>query len=357
MIRGRVITILVKGLSPLNYPLTCLILFLNIFTLSSFAQKTDTIFLDNGDRIIGEVKSLEYGLLTHKTNSAGTLQVEWEDITFVLSNKTFEVEMKDGTTYYGQLVEPDEAKRLLIQSENFSFSVDMIEVVKLHQIKNRFWARIDGSVSLGINYTKSSTLGQLDFSSNITYRYKKNYTMFSYDGTFTNQENPNTKTRRQDLSITPYWLLQKRWFAGVHTGLQQNSELGLDMRIMLGGGIGESIIQTNRNNMNLLGGLVANREFNKNQEGGTNNLEAYVNFYYTLFKYNTPKTNLTIQITVYPGLTDWGRVRADFNVNATQEIITDFTIGLSFYDNFDNRPAEGSSKNDWGITTSVGYTF
>jgi len=46
--------------------------------LTSFAQKDDTVRLYNGDRITGEFKRLEYGMLNFKTNDMGTLNIEWK---------------------------------------------------------------------------------------------------------------------------------------------------------------------------------------------------------------------------------------------------------------------------------------
>jgi len=39
------------------------------------AQKADTVALRNGDRIVGEIKSLDQGALTYKTDDVGTLTI------------------------------------------------------------------------------------------------------------------------------------------------------------------------------------------------------------------------------------------------------------------------------------------
>ena len=44
------------------------------------AQKTDTLLLNNGDRIIGEVTVLENGLLEYKTDNVGTINVKWDRV-------------------------------------------------------------------------------------------------------------------------------------------------------------------------------------------------------------------------------------------------------------------------------------
>ena len=62
-----------------------------------------------------------------------------------------------------------------------------------------------------------------------------------------------------------------------------------------------------------------------------------------------------------PILNDLGRWRIDFNVRLSYELISDFTIGFRFFDNFDSRPPEQASgivvKNDLGIETTINWKF
>ncbi len=59
----------------------------------SFAQKTDTLVMLNGNVITGEIKELDYGLLIYKTSGMGTLKVKRENINSLKSKKRFEVLM------------------------------------------------------------------------------------------------------------------------------------------------------------------------------------------------------------------------------------------------------------------------
>ena len=49
-------------------------------TLLEARDKTDVVRLKNGDRITGEIKELERGKLTVKTDSMGTLSIELKDV-------------------------------------------------------------------------------------------------------------------------------------------------------------------------------------------------------------------------------------------------------------------------------------
>ena len=48
--------------------------------------KTDVVILKNGDRITGEIKGLDLGILTLKTDWMGTVEIEWDNIERVKSS-------------------------------------------------------------------------------------------------------------------------------------------------------------------------------------------------------------------------------------------------------------------------------
>ena len=238
----------------------------------------------------------------------------------------------------------------------FRLEFVMDSVVLIHPIKNRFWTRIDGSVNIGFNYTKASSLAQTNFDGNATYRARQYLATASYSGTFTTQPEKDD-TRRQDLNFSFSKTRKNRWLYITQLGFQQNSELGLELRTSLSAGYGKNTLQTNKNVLSFNSGLSANRELKEGLENATTNLEAYFQGSYSFFIYETPKSNITILYTIYPGITNWGRIRYDGSINLSQDIIKDFKITLSFKNDFDNKPAEGASKSDFNLVLSIGYTF
>ena len=67
------------------------------------AQKTDSVWIRNGDRITGEVKSLSRALLKYSTNDLGTISIEWDKVDRIMSPATFEVQLRSGVKHYGAL--------------------------------------------------------------------------------------------------------------------------------------------------------------------------------------------------------------------------------------------------------------
>jgi len=88
------------------------------------------------------------------------------------------------------------------------------------------------------------------------------------------------------------------------------------------------------------------------------NLDAMVTVRQSFFTYDFPKTNMSLGADVFPSLSQWGRVRVEFNGSIKREVARDFTVGATVYDSYDNQPPTAAAKkNDVGISLTVGWTF
>ena len=56
------------------------------------APKVDVVILQNGTRLVGEIRSMTRGKLELKTDDMGTLQIEWDNVVEVTAPEYFEVE-------------------------------------------------------------------------------------------------------------------------------------------------------------------------------------------------------------------------------------------------------------------------
>jgi hypothetical protein len=77
-----------------------------------------------------------------------------------------------------------------------------------------------------------------------------------------------------------------------------------------------------------------------------------------MFSATIPKTDISLEGTVYPNLSSWGRVRSEVDISISRELVKDLTLVLSYYDSYDSDPLDpDASKHDYGIVTSLGWTF
>ena len=131
-----------------------------LLALSSGARaaKTDIVILQNGDRITGEAKSLEAGVLRFSTDHMGTINIEWRYIRRIISNKTQTVEMTDGKRLVGKLVKGENEEDLIIKSDTQSTRVSTLDIVSAYPLGASFKDRMMLDLSVGADYTSSTQL-------------------------------------------------------------------------------------------------------------------------------------------------------------------------------------------------------
>ena len=320
-------------------------------------SKTDLVFLNNGDRITGEIKIFDRGILQHGTDDIGTIKIEWEDIDSLVSVYLFRVEDRDGAKYFGAMNLARDGV-LHVVDPGARADVPQENVVAITPLEASFWQQLDGSISLGFSYTKSNAFAQLTTDINVRRRTSTRLLELDVSSIATSQEDEET-LRREDLSLSYSRLFEGRLFAITTAAAQTNDELGLDLRVLFAPGLGVNLVQSNSNDLVSTVGLSDNREWSATEvDDGTYNLEGFLSARHSLFRYDYPKTDVTTEATVFPGLTTWGRLRAEVDISASREIVSDFTFVLSFYDSYDSDPPdEGATRNDYGVVTSVGWTF
>ena len=145
---------------------------------------------------------------------------------------------------------------------------------------------------------------------------------------------------------------------------QTDGKLQLDFRFSLGAGVGRYLVQTNRSQFGLSGGLAGNREHYSETEAKTKvdrsawTAEAVLDATYEFFLFGDHETRLSTSLTVLPNISDWGRYRIEVSSTFRREFFNDFTLGVSFFDTYDSDPpVEGAEKNDIRIQTTLGWTF
>jgi hypothetical protein len=319
------------------------------------AQKTDVVILENGDHITGEIKLLARGRLSYSTDDMGTLSIEWEKIVRISSRHYHEVELVSGLRYFGNLQEADTGQVVVSLAEQ-SDTLDLARIVRIEPIESSFLQRFNGRIDLGFTYQSASRIMQLSLGGEVNYRTQKWKHKLNFDAYFQDQEAASS-TKRSSLGFLGQRFLARKWSGFVGSSLEQNQELNLDLRILLSAGGGLYFVQTNHAIFNVLGGLSVTDERFTGEADRSNSLEALLAVEYSYFRFDSPKTDLSTSLFAYPSLTDFGRVRLDFDVYVSYEILSDFTIGLTIFDKFDNRASEGTAKNDFGTTLSVGWKF
>lgn len=146
---------------------------------------------------------------------------------------------------------------------------------------------MDGNVELGYNYSKASTVSQLTFSGEVKYTHRNYFTKLKANSNYTDQSDKD-EIRKNDATLSFYRRLRKSWFGVGEMSGEQNSELGLDLRLQAGIGIGNEIVHTNSNNLLAAAGIVVNNEWTSDTSATRRNTDAFASLSYRLFRFKDP---------------------------------------------------------------------
>ena len=329
--------------------------------VASMAAKTDAVLLVNGNTITGEIKSLEFGALRYSTDSMGTVSIDWEDIVSITTKQTLQVEVSDGTRYFGRL--DSASDRFEIKVITLSGDVDLhtSRIVRLVPIdaEESFWERLDGSFSFGFDSEKSSQVTTLRSTADIGYRTRKYLVGMSATFNVTDQpgsEEENETRRRENIAVNYKRFRANRWFTDWFGGWERHDELGIEARYSAGAALGRYVVQTNLNQLSLTAGLNATRESFIGEDASTTNGEGRFQIRY-LHRRIVPEANVTFTTNIFPLLEDPSIYRTETDLIFRREFVEDLYFDVTFSHSYNSLPPTGAEKSDYTLTTSIGYSW
>ena len=325
--------------------------------LAAHAARTDVIVLVNGNSVTGEIESLDFGSLRYATDSMGTVNVDWEDIVAITSEQDLQIEVTDGTRYFGNLIGSDQRFVVRVRTSSGETELATDEIVNIVPIERveRFWQRIEGSFSLGLQTQKSSEVTTSSFNIDLGYREQRYLIGLRANSSITDQPDRPTSAR-QSLQGNFQRFRDNRWFTDWFTGWEKNDELGIEGRVSAGAAIGRFLIQSNTARLPLTAGVQASRENFNTGDDSTTNGEGRIEARYQLRSID-PEGSLTLTTQVFPLLEDLSNFRGEADLSWRREFIEDLFFDLTVGYSYQSDPPEGAQRDDYVLTTSIGYSF
>jgi hypothetical protein len=323
------------------------------------APKTDVVVLKNGDHLTGEVKSLQYNQVKFSTEHMGTVYIEWDKIASIKSDQYLLLESTDGTRYYGQLQPGAVDSQLSLQRKQGEppQMLEMGTIVRAQPIEGGdVIDRLDGYVSAGLDLAKANSRNSVDFAGGLSSRTRIRQWELDGSANLTDDSSGATSERYQ-LQFDYRQFLRNRAFYLGFGGLERNTELDLNLRTMAGGGLGRYVMQNDHIEWVAGVGLAYSHE---NYSGGqrVDSLEGVLTTSFRMFRYDFPETDIAATIALLPSLTQSGRFRTEGDLRAKYEFIDDLYFEVKLYGSYDSEPPlADSEQSDYGLTTSLGYSF
>jgi len=321
------------------------------------ADMTDVVIFVNGDRLTGELKSLERGRLRFETAATDTISIEWDDVAYLSSSQNIQVETAEGVRFLGQLSVATDEKRIIVETGSGPVGLQTEHVILMAPIEERGLERFDGDVLAGYNFAKADEVTTTYLSVDLNYRTEVRVFSLEVDSVFSDSS-ANEPSKDLSLGFEYRRLLENRWMAGGFVQFERNDQHGLDLRSSLGAGGGRILRQSNNSALSLIGGLIVSQERVSTDVADESFLEAFATLTWDWFRYDEPELDLTTSLQIIPNLTDSGEVRGEFEIELKWEIIEDLFWAVTFSDSYDSKAeSAGGENNDYNIFTSVGWDF
>lgn len=339
------------------------VVFVIVFcTSTTFAShKDDVVVLKNGDRLTGEIKSLQRGELRIKADyMAEAVRLDWARIDRLESKSTFIISLVDGKLFTNVMrllpANSVEVANFMIGPSDKAFRVAQSDVIRIVPAEPGFWKRLEGSIDFGLSFTSGNDQYQTQLTATTTYRTGDHSFTTSIDSAFSGQPEGDSTTRNQ-FTFDYRKQLTRRWFAGGIFDLLQSDQQSLKLRTSVGGLIGRNLRQTEHSRFSVFGGIVGTRENYSTSidEPQSTNADALAGVDFTTFRFKS--TDIRTRFSMFPSMTTPGRMRLQATSDLHIKIVKDLYWGFHLYENFDSKPPVRADKNDLGISTSLGWKF
>jgi hypothetical protein len=315
----------------------------------------DVVTLRNGDRLTGEILRFQRGRLEFDPDEAGNVKFDWEDIATLQAAGPFDVELFSGRHLRGALT-PASAGSMIVVADGASDTVSFSEVVRLARDNEKLLSGLEANVNVGFSAYRASKTKQLTIGGAASLDQPNVETDANLD-VFVSTVEDDPEATRGALALSHSRLSAERWIAGAYSRLERNVELGLAFRGSLAPAFGRRLVESDRQEFDLLGGLNGTIEVPFGASSGLA-AEGLLIARTSYFTRHDPETSISGDLRLMPSFSDWGRLRSEFDTDISRELFGDFTIGISLYLTYDSRPPDqAQTKYDYGLVTSFGWKF
>lgn len=330
------------------------------------ATWADQIVLKNGDRVTGSIIKKDGARLFIKTDQFGVVSTPWDQVESVLADKPVNVVLPDGKTVQGTIatangkveVATKDAKLSLAPAEVATIRNDA-EQQAYERLLSPAWGQLwAGSGSVGLAGTGGNAR-TLTFTTGINAARLTNTDKTSLyfnaikASALVNRKNVDTAQAIRggigyDHNVSP------RLFVNAFNDYEYDRFQDLDLRFVLGGGLGFHAIKTERSRLDLLGGADFNRS-SYSTPLTTNSAEAYWGDEYA--HKVSAATSLVQSFRMFHDVTHTGTYRANFDIGLSTKLSKWLNWNVSLSDRYLNHPAPGRKTNDFLYTTGLGISF
>jgi putative salt-induced outer membrane protein len=346
----------------LNY----LRLFATIVCFSLIPAVADQVVLKNGDRVTGTIVKKDAKDLTIKTDHFGVVTTAWEQVASITADKPVNIVLNDGRTLRGTLTTAGGKVEVVADNTRVSVAPGDITVMRdadeqkaYERLLRPGWGDLwtgTGTVGLAgsagnartLTFTTGVKAARVTNTDKTSLYFNIIKASALVNGTSADTAQAVRGGVAYDHNVSP------RLFVNVFNDYEYDRFQNLDLRFVLGGGLGFHAVKTEKSTLDLLAGF----DFNHSKFSTPltrNSAELYWGDEYNLKV--SSSTSLIQSFRMFNNLSDTGTYRVNFDIGASTKISKWLTWNVSLSDRYLSNPAPGRKTNDVLYTTGLGITF
>jgi putative salt-induced outer membrane protein len=342
----------------------------------------DQVSLKNGDRLTGTIVKSDAKTLLLKSDFAGDVTLQWDAVTSIVSSQTLHLALKDGQTIVGTVTTNDgkfevatketgpvsASKDVIVGVRNDAEQKaydDQIERLR-HPHLADFWSGLlDTGLSLTRGNSESLTYNLSGKAARVTDLDKIYvYTTAIYTDSTVDHINSTTAHAirggiRGDLNVGD------KFFVFGFTDFEYDQFQDLDLRNVVGGGLGYHIINTKATTFDVFAGGDFDQDFfgaiaataTAPATAAVTRKTGEVDLGETFNAKINNRTTITQQFSLYPNVSNTGSFRFQFDTTAATKLKNWLSWQVTYSDRFLSDPLPGFKKNDLLLSTGIRLTF
>lgn len=335
------------------------IVLVSTLVLTPSTAAADDLEIKGGGKLMsGLLVRMERGRLFFWTSATGTIAIDWTHVVGISSPQNLDVELSAGGRFSGSISSPSAGQLVVQTSSGPTAPIVMSDIVRIAPIQATFRMRLTGVVDFGLSYSHADAELTYAFNSAWLHRTRSYETRVGFDSWLSRQDDADRQTRN-DLVVDVRRLLPERWFALALVEAQQDEDLDLDLRLLAGGGVGRTVVQSNRTSLALKGGVDYNAEQYADADSRDHSVELFGGAEWAWFQF-AGFTQVDVDSTTFVSL-ERRRVRVELDADARRIVFWspawNFFWAANVFESFDSDPRGDRKRSDLGVSFALGFGF
>lgn len=318
------------------------------------AHADDVVVVSGGSHMTGTIRQLERGELTFSINGAGRVNINWRNVESLQSTRRLKIGLISGERLIGSIASPSPGK-LEVVTDAGPRSIDISDVGQIHPIEATLIERTTGNIDLGLEFLTANHETDWTLNAELSNRTENYLTTLSINSLL-RRRNDATDQRRNRLELDSRRFLDSRWFALGLFQAEEDRELDLDLRALVGAALGRTLLQSDRMVLSSYGGLdLSHEEFRGVSDADHDIVELLAALEWDWFDIGADLQFL-IDAKTYVA-PDTGRVRVDVQSSLQRDLSANYYLSLNVYESYNSDPPEDLRKSDLGVSLTFGRSF